>query len=182
MFFKVEKRKMRIGLISDTHVAIPEEKLPSQVEDTFKNVDLILHAGDIWIPSVLDQLESIAPVRAAWGDDDMETDLGNDPRMMKEHILYLDGVILWLMHQKPAYGAMVPRENRIFSRRQENEQEIPCVVVHGHTHIALLENYKGVLVVNPGSPTWPNNYPELGTVALLTIESGKAEASIVPLK
>jgi len=173
---------MRIGLISDTHVAIRGEVLPSQVEDAFKDVDLILHAGDIWIPSVLDELESIAPVIAAWGDDDMETDLGKDPRMMKEHTLYIEGILLWLMHQKPAYGAMVPRENRIFSRIQESEQEIPSVVVHGHTHIAMLENYKGVLVVNPGSPSWPNNHPELGTVALLTIESGKAEACIVPLK
>jgi len=173
---------MRIGLISDTHLAIPEEKLPSQVEDAFKGVDLILHAGDIWIPSILDELESIAPVMAAWGDDDMETDLGNDPRMIKEHILYLEGVILWLMHQKPAYGVMVPRENRIFSRKHDREREIPCVVVYGHTHKALIENHKGVLVVNPGSPTWPNYVPELGTVALLTIESGKAEVCIVPLK
>jgi len=173
---------MRIGLISDTHVAIPEEKLPSQIEDAFKDVDLILHAGDIWIPSILDELESIAPVMAAWGDDDMEADLGNDLRMMKEHTLYLEGIPLWLMHQKPAYGVMVPRVNRIFSRNHNTEREIPCVVVYGHTHNALIENYKGVLVVNPGSPTWPNNSPELGTVALLTIESGKAEAYIVPLK
>jgi putative phosphoesterase len=173
---------MLIGLISDTHIARPEENLPPQIAEVFKGVDLILHAGDIWIPSALDELEAVAPVTAAWGDDDFETDLGADPRMTGERTLYLDGITLWLMHEKPAYGHIVPRENRILSRPPDNPREIPDVVVYGHTHRALIERHKGVLIINPGSPTWPENFPRLGTVGLLTIESGKAEARIVSLE
>lgn len=173
---------MLIGLISDTHLAKPEEELPSQIETVFKGVELILHAGDIWVPSALDQLESIAPVMAAWGDDDMESDLGGDPRMLDERSVYIDGVTLWIMHEKPAFGTIVPRENRIFSRSMEPEREIPHAVIYGHTHKALIENHKGVLVINPGSPTWPNNFPELGTVGLLSIESGKVDARIIQLE
>ncbi len=172
---------MLIGLISDTHLARPEEKLPSQVEAAFKDVELILHAGDIWVPSALDQLESIAPVMAAWGDDDMETDLGGDSRMMTERSLYIEGVTLWLIHEKPAFGTIVPRENRIFSRNIEPSREVPDAVIYGHTHKALIEKHKGVLVINPGSPNWPNNFPELGTVGLLSIEKGKVDARIVSL-
>src|SRR4030042_462407 len=172
---------MLIGLISDTHLAKPEEKLPSQIETAFKDVELILHAGDIWVPSALDQLGSIAPVMAAWGDDDMESDLGNDPRMVNERTIHIDGVTLWLMHEKPAFGTIVPRENRIFSRNKESEQEIPDAVIYGHTHRALIEKHKGVLVINPGSPTWPNNFPELGTVGLLSIDSGKIDVRIIQL-
>ena len=73
---------MLIGLLSDTHIAFPSQPLPPQVLEAFRGVDLILHMGDVWIPSVLDELESIAPVIAAWGDDDMEADLGGDSRMM----------------------------------------------------------------------------------------------------
>jgi putative phosphoesterase len=173
---------MLIGLISDTHLANPEEELPSQLAKVFDGVELILHAGDIWVPSTLDQLESIAPVMAAWGDDDMQKDLGDDSRMLNERAVYIDGVTLWLMHEKPAFGTIVPRENRIFSRNIEPEREIPDAVIYGHTHKALIENHKGVTVINPGSPTWPNNFPELGTVGLLSINSGKVDARIIQLE
>lgn len=173
---------MLIGLISDTHLANPEEVLPFQIEKAFEGVELILHAGDIWVPSALDQLESIAPVIAAWGDDDMEKDLGDDSRMLNERSVNIDGVILWLVHEKPAFGTIVPRENRIFSRNIEPEREIPDAVIYGHTHKALIEKHKGVLVINPGSPTWPNNFPELGTVGLLSINSGKVDAWIIQLE
>jgi putative phosphoesterase len=173
---------MLIGLISDTHIAKPEEELPFQIETAFKGVELILHAGDIWVPSVLDRIESIAPVIAAWGDDDMGSDLGGDPRMLNDRTVYIDGVTLWLVHEKPAFGTIVPRENRIFSRYTKPETEIPNAVIYGHTHKALIEKHKGVLVINPGSPTWPNNFPELGTVGLLSIESGKVDARIIQLE
>ena len=173
---------MLIGLISDTHLANPEEELPFQIKKAFEGVELILHAGDIWVPSALDQLESIAPVIAAWGDDDMEKDLGDDSRMLNERAVHIDGVTLWLIHEKPAFGTIVPRENRIFSRNTEPEREIPDAVIYGHTHKALIEKHKGVLIINPGSPTWPNNFPELGTVGLLSIDSGKVDARIIQLE
>jgi putative phosphoesterase len=172
-----------IGLISDTHISSPNEKLPLRVRAVFSGVDLILHAGDIWIPSVLDELESIAPVMAAWGDDDMKADLGEDKRMLEKHTLSLGGITLWLMHIKPPYGQISPKEG-IFKPKSDIEgpRELPKVVVFGHTHSDTIEHYKGVLLVNPGSATWPNYFPRLGTVALLDINSGEAEARIVPLE
>jgi putative phosphoesterase len=68
---------MRVGLITDTHIPDIEEELPSQVFDVFRGGDLILHAGDIYNMSVLDELERIAPVKAAMGDDDSFTLLGD---------------------------------------------------------------------------------------------------------
>ena len=172
-----------IGLISDTHIGVPSETLPPQVKDALSSVDLILHAGDIWIPSVLDELETIAPVMAAWGDDDMPADVGSDSRMMKGHSLLFDGVTLWLAHIKPRYGLLYPKEERYYPKlNSEDPEDPPDVVVFGHTHFATIEHYKDVLLVNPGSPTVPNYVPKLGTVALLTINSGKIEVRIVQLK
>ncbi len=174
---------MLIGLISDTHIASPNEKLPLQVRTAFNGVDLILHAGDIWIPSVLDELESIAPVTATWGDDDTETDLGGDSRMMEGNTLSLAGVTLWLTHVKPPYGLFIPKEGIFTSRLgAEVPRELPKVVVYGHTHSGIIEHFKGVLLVNPGSATWPNYLPRLGTVALLNINAGEVKARIVPLE
>ena len=61
---------MRIGLISDTHIPDHADELPEQLKDAFRGVELILHAGDIYTIPVLDELEIIAPVLAAEGDDD----------------------------------------------------------------------------------------------------------------
>lgn len=174
---------MLIGLISDTHIAFPGETLPPQVKSAFSGVDLILHAGDIWISTVLDELESIAPVMAAWGDDDMEADLGDDTRMMKEHTLHLDGITLWLSHIKPRYGLFNPQEDsQYFRRNGECLEDPPHVAVFGHSHFANIERYKDVLLVNPGSATLPNYVPKLGTVGLLTVGSGTVEAQLVQLE
>lgn len=175
--------ELLIGLISDTHIAVPDKTLPPQVKEAFRGVDLILHAGDIWISSPLDELESIAPVIAAWGDDDMEVDLGNDKRMLSGHTLHLDGITLWLAHIRPPYGRMRPQDDWYSSRpKNEEPKDPPQVVVYGHTHFAKIEDYKGILLVNPGSATLPNYVPKLGTVALLNISSGRAEARILPLE
>jgi len=175
--------KLLIGLISDTHIAVPSKTLPPQIKKAFRGVDLILHAGDIWISSALDELESIAPVIAAWGDDDMEVDLGNDKRMLTGHTLHLDGITLWLAHIKPRYGLISPQDEWYSSwPKNEEPKDPPQVVVYGHTHFAKIEDYKGVLFVNPGSATLPSYVPKLGTVALLNISSGRAEARILPLE
>ena len=186
---------MLIGLLSDTHVDFPDERLPShlkrpfsealppQIRDTFRGVDLILHAGDIMIPSVLDELESVAPVIATWGDGDLETDLGSDIRMMKGHTLLLDGVTLWLMHVKPRYALINPKEeSRSTKPSSEEPEDLPSVIIFGDSHKATIEYYGKVLLVNPGSATLPRYKPQLGTVALLTINSSKVEARLVQLE
>lgn len=61
---------MRIGLIPDTYIPDLVKAFPPQVMEVFSGVDLTLHAGDIYIASVLDELERIAPVLAARGDND----------------------------------------------------------------------------------------------------------------
>jgi len=47
---------MRIGLLSDTHIPEARSGLPPEVKKAFEGVDLILHAGDIYSLSVLDEL------------------------------------------------------------------------------------------------------------------------------
>ena len=56
---------MRIGVIADTHGLLRPE-----VFEVFSGVDLILHAGDIGHPEILDDLRALAPVRAVWGNTD----------------------------------------------------------------------------------------------------------------
>jgi len=180
---------MLIGLISDTHIATPEQSLPiSMLQKAFKGVDLILHAGDIWIPRVLDELETIAPVLAAQGDDDMEEDIGLDKRVSKKQVLSIEGLQVWVTHIKPRYGNINPAHQAVsyatlFPRFVANETfKSPDVVVFGHSHKVEMEDFKGTLLVNPGSATMPHYLPKPGTVGLLNIVNGKADAQIVQLE
>jgi len=91
---------MRIGLITDTHIPVAAEELPPEVAEAFEGVDLILHAGDIYRTSVLDDLEHIAPVLAASGDDD-PIDTLRDERVKLKHVLEIEGRTLWLVHERP---------------------------------------------------------------------------------
>lgn len=80
---------MRIGLISDTHGFLCPE-----VFELFGNVDHILHAGDVGIPDILTDLQTIAPVTAVWGTD------GFDVRAHTagEAEVELGGVLFGLVH------------------------------------------------------------------------------------
>ena len=178
---KAMSNGIRIGLLSDTHIM--SEELPHQLEQVFRGVDLILHAGDIIYPRVLDKLEGIAPVLAARGDED--SDRLSDQRVREDHFLTFDGLSLWLRHRLPwgvlrdiAYG----QEAEAIERIMQECPGTPDIVVFGDTHRANVQRLQGVLFINPGSPTLPGYESKLGTVALLTIASGEAAAHLVQLE
>ncbi len=115
---------------------------------------------------VLDKLETIAPVLAAEGDDD-PFDTVLDKRVKPTQIITVEGVTIKLSHY------------RDFADDSKNP---PNVVVYGHTHQSKLEERNGTIRINPGSPTFPGYAHVLGTVGLISIDSGKAEARIVQLE
>lgn len=169
---------MKIGLLSDTHVPIHSEGIPQQVAEIFFGVDLILHAGDIYIPAVLDWLEKIAPVLACRGNGDWRGP--PDPRLQDTQVVTADGLLIGLTHDLP-----LPEDPpyRTLEKIMDSDFGGPVdVIVFGHSHVETIQTIKGVLVVNPGSPTVPHNkVNQLGTVAILEIRDGKAEAQILPL-
>jgi len=192
---------MRIGLISDTHIQYDAETIHPQVKELFKDVDLILHAGDIYISSVLDELEEIAPVLAARGDDDSALVNG---RVKEKHVLNFEGFSLWLFHVFPyfslrslqsySYASSRALHSFLYSSSASSEQEVeealreiidredvPDILVFGDTHRASLHRVNGCLFMNPGSATFPGYRRMLGTVAVLTISSRKAGADIIQL-
>jgi putative phosphoesterase len=166
---------IRIGLISDTHVPRDARMLPPHVAAAFEGVDLILHAGDIYVPAVLDELEEIAPVLAARGNGDWN--YPEDDRVRDNQILRIGGVWLGMTH-----GIDYPRSNEIFLRQVEAifHRRLDIVVV-GDSHVPLAEVIEGIHFVNPGSPALHRNMYELGTVGLIEIANGGITVQLVPL-
>ena len=163
---------MRVGLITDTHIPLVALKLPPQVAEVFQGVDLILHAGDVYEPFVLDDLEQIAPVLAASGDDDPLSTLG-DERVKLKHVLELEGHTLWLVHERPFAFSL--------AQQQKEGDALPDIVVFGHDHASQVQHHNGVLFVCSGSPTFLNYMRGPGTVGILEINAEEAQASIVQL-
>ncbi len=169
---------MLIGLVADTHIPRDAKRLPPHIKEAFKCVDLILHAGDIYIPDVLDELATIAPVLAARGNGDC--DFPEDQRLKDCHIIDADGFRIGLVHAT----ILTERSRRHIHIDGVLKREFGGhvdVIVFGDTHAALIEKYEGVLLINPGSPTLPGGRFKLGTVALLETNNGEIKARIVQL-
>ena len=165
---------MRIGLISDTHISKRGELWP-QVFDVFSGVDAILHAGDVYSPALLDELEELAPVRVARGNGDLGQ---TDARLEERCVMDFDGVTVAMLHDFPTPEHR-PVKFVLDRARQRFPDLSPDVVVYGHTHIESIDDVSGLLCVNPGSPTLPHNKSlRLGTIGFLNIEQGVVGAEL----
>jgi uncharacterized protein len=176
---------LRIGLISDTHGSIP-----SEVNEIFEGVDLILHAGDICYGSLgpLDQLETIAPVLAVKGNEDNKQVL-SDKRVKERHSLTAGGVRLFLIHDIESEGFhsesyWLVDKNKFSNVKKMWSGGITDIYIFGHTHKPVIDYRNDSLFINPGSATEPDHElleGNLGTVGLLDIDSGNVHVSIVQL-
>jgi len=180
---------MRIGLISDTHIPTAGRDLWPQVYDALRGVDLIMHAGDLHDPVVLDWLERLAPVLAVSGNGDyggwQRTVPPSDPRLRESRVLTLDGpdgdpLRIGLVHDLPLPEA--PPQKTLEGLMRHFFDGPVNAIVRGSTHAAEITTVKGVLIVNPGSPTFPNHLSlRLGTVGYLDIVDGRVTPSILQL-
>jgi putative phosphoesterase len=127
--------RMLIGLISDTHGLLRNE-----VYRVFEHVDEIIHAGDVGDPSILTELEVIAPVHAVFGNVD-----GREVRDRVGETVELErlGHRIAVVHGHQ-WGS--PRADDLLDAYPDFS-----VIVYGHTHQPLVERRKTTLLVNPGS-------------------------------
>ena len=150
---------MKVGIISDTHGLMRPEALAA-----LRGSDLILHAGDIGSPEVLESLESIASVTAIRGNNDTASWARRVPTAAR---LELEGVTIYMLHDVKELE-IDPVVERI------------DVVVAGHSHRPRIERRDGVLFLNPGS-AGPRRFKLPLSVAKLSIASGRTRARIVEL-
>lgn len=161
----------RIGVLSDTHIPRRAPRVPDAALALFdsEGVELILHAGDLSALAVLDQLAAYAPVEAVQGNVELPEVVAALP-IKRE--LVVGGCVIGLVHDLG--------ERRHYARTARREFPTARVVVFGHSHIPLIEDADGLLLLNPGSATDRRTQPHC-TVALLTISDGQPSARLVAL-
>jgi uncharacterized protein len=139
---------MKIGVISDTHNHF-DPKIPA----IFAGVEHILHAGDIGLPWVIMELESIAPVTAVLGNNDAG-------------LAFKETEIVQLAGRKFLVHHIVDVQRPSETVRRQIEKEKPDAVVFGHSHKPFNQMIGSVLYFNPGYAGRPRfGYPR--SVAIL---------------
>ena len=124
---------LRLGIISDTH-----NYLDPIIEKLFQGVDHILHAGDIGLTWLIEELKLIAPVTAVAGNTD-DPGLGY-PLTATARL----GGRLFLLHHIVEPRALAPDlQERIVRER-------PDMVVFGHTHKPFAQTLGSTFFLNPG--------------------------------
>lgn len=136
--------KLRIGVLSDTHLpdsSEAREYLAHLVEDILAPVDMILHAGDLVTPELLDVFIDY-PCHAVRGNMDPES-----PTLPLKKIINVEGFTIGLIH---GWGAPHDLEERVFAEFASTT--LDCIV-YGHSHQPACHYRDGVLFFNPGSAT-----------------------------
>lgn len=165
---------MRIGIVSDTH--LPNlirclDELGPEPARFFSSVDLILHSGDLTSPMVLDWLERFAPVVCTTGNNDPIV----DARCQELHVMEVHGWRLGMVHSLRRGFRPIAELQQLFPTPVE-------IMIAGDTHQERLEYRDGVVVLNSGSPTFPQHKDlRLGTVGLLELGPKRLRAEIILL-
>jgi len=172
---------VRIGLVSDTHGSV--RNFRKVLEGPFKNVELILHAGDILYHGARNPLtkgydtsglakminDLTVPILIAKGNCDSDVDqMVIDSPIMSPYVLVsIDEKKIMVLHgdgkTDKDLANLVARFNL-------------TLLVHGHSHVPRIRRSGQGLIVNPGTPTIPNpSSPFKKTVGTFDTADGRVE-------
>ena len=152
--------KRLVGVISDTHGLLRPEAVAA-----LRGSDLIIHAGDVGTPEVIDELRNLAPTFVVRGNVDKAQWAGALP--MTAHV-EVGGLVFHVLHGiseldlKPAAVGY-------------------AAVVYGHSHQPAIEMREGVLFLNPGS-AGPRRFKLPVSIARVSVRGQQLRPEIIELQ
>lgn len=148
-----------IGVISDTHGLLRPEAV-----EALQGSELIIHAGDVGKPAILDELRKIAPVLAIRGNVDHGIWTQGLPQTRTVEI---GGLRIYVIHNIDDLSVDAAADY--------------IVVICGHSHRPSVFRKNGVLFLNAGS-AGPRRFDLPVSVALLRVMGKTVEAQVVELR
>ncbi len=153
----IERDKVKIGVISDTHLSGYDTRLAGIVAQHFKDTDLIFHAGDLVDLRVLDIFGDIE-VKAVSGNMD---NMPVKDKLPEQLIFEIKGFKIGLIH---GWGSPLGIEEKLLAKLGD----VNCVV-YGHTHKPVNYKENGILFFNPGSAV-DKRFADTRTIGILEID------------
>jgi putative phosphoesterase len=148
-----------VGVISDTHGLLRPEAL-----DALRGADLILHAGDVGKPEVLDEVRRLGPTFVVRGN----VDHGDWAlRLPVSEIVQVGDLSFYMLHDIGELDLDPPTAGF-------------AAVIFGHSHQPSIDVRDGVLFLNPGS-AGPRRFKLPVSVARIRVSGGKLDPQIVTL-
>ena len=151
---------MKVLIVSDTHGR--DENLEEAVlrEAPF---DYLIHCGDVEGREIFIEALAECPCIIVAGNNDFFTDLSH------EEEITLEGHKMLVTHGH--YYFVSRNHDRLVEKaREDNCQN----AMYGHTHTPVIEEEDGILVINPGSLTYPRQRGRRPSYAVMELEQGKA--------
>lgn len=135
---------LTLAVIADTHFGATRMRLPAEVLDALQRADLILHAGDFCSVEAFEMLSAIGPLRAVFGNNDVEA-LRTKLPVRRE---FQFGPFRAAMIHGHGFGRLTAREaaEQLFAGQYD-------LGIFGHSHRPYHETHNGTILFNPGSPT-----------------------------
>ncbi len=162
---------MRVIVLSDTHAPRYWTRCPPTLAARLEGADLILHAGDVCTPDVLDELAQFAPVQVVRGNNDgPDVAAWGAPETLE---LTLDGLRVGMIHDSGHKDGRLVRIRRRFPTAD--------LVIFGHSHIPMNLADDHYRIFNPGSPT-DKRRQAYGTFGELIIEGRLISAELIELR
>lgn len=148
-----------VGLISDTHGLLRKEALTA-----LQGCDLIIHAGDVGKPEIIDELRAVAPVVAVRGNIDKGSWASGLPITA---VAQAGSMFLYVLHDLEQLDLDPAAAGFQF-------------VISGHSHKPGRTKRSGVIYVNPGS-AGPRRFRLPVTVARLDFRQSPASVDFIDL-
>jgi uncharacterized protein len=148
-----------LGVISDTH-GLFRPNVPALLA----GVDLIVHAGDVGTPAILDALREIAPTVAVRGNVDTAPWCTALP---ETEVVKAGEVELYVLHD-------------IAQLKFDAKRAGYRAVIYGHSHRASIEERNGVLYLNPGA-AGPRRFNLSPSLARVEVRGRELEVSLLTL-
>lgn len=162
---------MKIGFLSDTHGDYDQTM---KALDLLKDCDKVYHLGDVLyhgprndlpkgynpkkLAEVLKGLDYISYIKGNCDSDVDQMVIGKDLQQ-KKRIEEIEAARFLMVH-----GYEETEEERIKEAKELGAK----VIVTGHTHVKVLEEKEGIILLNPGSPSIPKD----GSASVATYDKG----------
>jgi putative phosphoesterase len=158
---------LKIGVLSDTHVDDISE-LPSDVVNSLRKTDLIIHLGDYHSKELVDELKQFTDFHGIAGNHDGPSIRAVLP---DQDIIEVNGKRLALVH---GHGCMMPFGFRHGLLKRFKGEKIDALL-YGHTHVTQNHFMSGVLFFNPGSAIgrFPSRNSSFGILNITESISGQ---------